>query len=224
MRVSPLRLVIFDCDGVLVDSEPVSQRVVIEEAAALGWNPTDTEVHRFTGLTWSALKPIFEVAIGHDLPAAWPKMLQDRLIDRMAAGVEPIHGAREMLQETTALGLPYRIASNSSHQEMDQKFRLTGLLALVKGRLHSARDVTCGKPAPDVFLAAAKAEGIDPAHCLVVEDSAPGVTAAHAAGMRVVVYAPHRLAGVHAIAPYFVVSSLSELPPLFRAAMMERVA
>lgn len=219
-----LRLVIFDCDGVLIDSEPVSRCVVAEEAMSLGWAVSDAELQGFTGLTWSALKPVFEAAIGRELPAEWPKMLQDRLIDRMRGGVELIEGAKQVLCETAALGLPYRIASNSSHQEMAQKFTFTGLLPLVEGRIHSARDVRHGKPAPDLFLAAAKAEGVDPAQCLVVEDSAPGIAAAHAAGMRVVAYARDSRAAGHEVAPHYVVRSLAELPALFKAAMMERAA
>ena len=224
MTSAPLLLVIFDCDGVLIDSEPVSQRVVAEEARALGWNPTRADLHGFTGLTWSALKPVFESAIGRSLPADWPKMLQDRLIDRLSTGVEPIQGASEMLRATAALGLPYRIASNSSHQEMAQKFGITGLLPLLEGRLHSARDVAYGKPAPDLFLAAARAEGIDPAHCLVVEDSVPGIAAAHAAGMRVVAYMPAAVTDAHIVPPHHIVRSLADLPPLFKAAMLERAA
>jgi len=96
-----------------------------------------------------------------------------------------IPGAREAVEDVVAAGLPYRVASNSSHDEMTVKFARTGLTALMAGRMHSARDVGVGKPAPDVFLAAALAEGVDPADCLVIEDSVLGVRAAVAAGMPV---------------------------------------
>ncbi len=214
-----MRLVIFDCDGVLIDSEPVSQKLVQDEAASLGWAMTDADIYGLTGQTWSALKPVFEAKIGHALPANWPKMLQDRLIEVMRAGVSAIPGARATLEATASLGLPYRIASNSSHEEMDQKFGFTRLRKLVEGRTHSARDVPRGKPDPDVFLAAAAAEGVAPDECLVVEDSLPGVTAARAAGMRVIAYAPHGWPTDLPIQPDMSVTSLADLPALFRASM-----
>jgi HAD superfamily hydrolase (TIGR01509 family) len=224
MTGDALRLVIFDCDGVLIDSEPASRLVLAEEANNLGWAMTPDEAHRFTGLTWSAIKPVFEATIGHDLPAAWPVMLQDRLIARMAAGVPAMKGARAVLEAIAAMGLPYRIASNSSHGEMAEKFGTTGLMELVAGRLHSARDVAAGKPAPDLFLAAAAAEGVPPSACLVVEDSPPGMAAAHAAGMRVVAFAPDGLPNGLPRMPHHVVRQLAELPALFAAARLRQVA
>lgn len=220
----PVRLVIFDCDGVLIDSEPVSRELLAAEARALGWPMQADDMKRFTGLTWTAIKPVYEAAIGHALPAAWPGRLQARLIEIMEKGVPAMQGAREVLEAVAALGLPYRVASNSSHEEMAQKFGFTGLASLVAGRTHSARDVARGKPAPDLFLAAATAEGVAPEACLVVEDSLPGLMAAQAAGMGVVAFAPEGLPAGLARAPDHVVRSLAELPALFRAAMLERAA
>ncbi len=211
-----VRLVIFDCDGVLIDSEPVSRRLLAEEAHALGWPMEEAYAHRFTGLTWSAIQPVFEATLGRALPADWPVTLQDRLIRRMASGVPAMAGARSVLEAVAALGLPYRIASNSSHAEMAQKFGGNGLSALVAGRVHSARDVAAGKPAPDLFLAAAAAEGVSPSACLVVEDSGPGMQAAQAAGMRVVAFAPDGLPP-SAAPPHHVIRRLAELPPLIAA-------
>ena len=215
----PLRLVIFDCDGVLIDSEPVSQALVRDEAARMGWAMTAAEIHGVTGRTWSSLKPIFEAHTGCALPQNWPKTMQDRVIAMMRNGVDAMPGAREVLQATAALGLPYRIASNSSHEEMAEKFGLTGLLPLVEGRVHSARDVASGKPAPDLFLAAAAAAGVRPEECLVVEDSVPGITAAKAARMRVVAYAPEGLPQGFPVQPDQVVHSLAELPAIFASGM-----
>ncbi len=219
-----IRLVIFDCDGVLIDSEPLSRSLIAKEAQALGWAMTEADAHRFTGLTWSALQPIFEAAIKRALPPGWPVMLQDRLIVRMQAGVPAMPGARRVLEDTAVLGLAYRIASNSSHREMAQKFGSTGLADLTAGRVHSARDVAHGKPAPDLFLAAAHAEGVAPADCIVVEDSAPGVAAAHAAGMRVVAFAPDTLPSGLAAPPHFEVQRLDQLPALFEGLLLERAA
>jgi HAD superfamily hydrolase (TIGR01509 family) len=215
-----LRLAIFDCDGVLIDSEPLSQKMLADEAASYGWAMTEAEMRGLTGLNWSALKPIFEARLDRVLPADWPATMQSRLIPLLAENARAMPGAKELLRATAALGLPYRVASNSSHQEMDQKFAVTGLLPLVRGRVHSARDVARSKPAPDVFLAAAAAECVSPEECIVVEDSVPGIAAAHAAGMRVIAYAPHGFVDAEGIrAPHGVVRSLADLPPLFEAAL-----
>ncbi len=218
------RLVIFDCDGVLIDSEPPSRALLAEEATALGWPMQPDEARRFTGMTWTAIRPDFEAAIGRALPVGWPDDLQARLIARLSAGVPAVAGARAMLEAVRGMGLAYRVASNSSHEEMAAKFASTGLADLVAGRVHSARDVARGKPAPDLFLAAAAAEGVRPEGCLVVEDSVPGIAAAQAAGMAVVAYAPEGLHRDLPRAPDFVVADLAELPALFRRVLLGAAA
>lgn len=203
-RTAPLRLVIYDCDGVLVDSEPVANRVVAQELTALGWPMTPQEADgHFLGLTFTDMQPIIEARVGHRLAEDWKQSLVQKVIDVMAAEVGPIDGAVAALHATSALGLPWRVASNSSHEEMAVKFARLGISALVAGRVHSHRDVARGKPAPDLFLATAAAEGVLPEHCVVIEDSVPGATAARAAGMDCLGYAPHhdgsRLAAVGAV-------------------------
>jgi beta-phosphoglucomutase-like phosphatase (HAD superfamily) len=190
MTPLPLQLVIFDCDGVLVDSEPASRRLLAAEAARLGWSLTEAEARSFTGLRWSDLQPIFARHSGQALGPDWPSSMQAKLIDHMEGNITAMAGAAEALRATASLGIPYRIASNSSHQEMGAKFAATGLTPLVAGRLHSAKDVAAGKPAPDLFLATAAAQPAPPAACLVIEDSRPGVTAALAAGMTCLAYIP----------------------------------
>lgn len=212
-RSTPLRLAIFDCDGVLVDSEPVANRVVAEELTVLGWPMTPQEADgHFLGLTFTDMQPLIETRLGHKLAEHWKQALVQKVIDAMAAEVGPIDGAVAALHATTALGLPWRVASNSSHEEMAVKFARLGITALVAGRLHSHRDVARGKPAPDLFLATAAAEGVAPEHCVVIEDSVPGATAARAAGMDCLGYAPHhdgqRLRAVGAV-PF---RSMHDLP------------
>jgi HAD superfamily hydrolase (TIGR01509 family) len=191
-RTTPLRLVIFDCDGVLVDSESLSNRLVSSELAKLGWVLTPEQANEaFLGMTLTNMVPMIEAQIGRAVPAGWKQMIMARLLEVMAAEAIPIPGAVEALRGVSRLGLPWRVASNSSHEEMQVKFGRIGISDLVAGRVHSHRDVNKAKPAPDLFLAAAAAEGVLPAECVVVEDSATGARAAAAAAMDCLGYAPH---------------------------------
>ncbi|MCC6716626.1 MAG: HAD-IA family hydrolase [Acetobacteraceae bacterium] len=222
-RAAPLRLVIYDCDGVLVDSEPVANRVVATELTALGWPMTPAEADgHFLGLTFSDMQPVIERHLRRPLSADWKQALVQKVIDAMARDATAIPGAIDALHATTALGLPWRIASNSSHEEMHVKFARLGIRDLVAGRVHSHRDVARGKPAPDLFLAAAAAQGVAPAHCLVIEDSVPGATAAAAAGMPCLGYAAHhdgaRLRAIGAV-PF---GSMHDLPALLAAGLGAR--
>ena len=217
LRGAPVRLVIFDCDGVLVDSEGPSNRICAEEITKLGWPMTEAEsTALFVGFRLSDMPPVIEAHTGRPVPEGWVETLRGRLIASFGT-VPTIPGASAALEAVGAMGLPFRVASNSSHEEMDAKFHHTGLHALVRRRQHSARDVDRGKPWPDVFLHAAAAEGVPPAACLVVEDSLPGIAAARAAAMRVIGLETHgnahalREAGAHPI------TALSELPPLLEA-------
>ncbi len=216
-----LRLVIFDCDGVLVDSEPVASRVTARMLTGLGWPMTPDEANaRFLGMTLPDMRPVVEACLGVPLPD-FEARLSAALIAALSHETEPIPDAADVLRATAALGLPYRVASNSSRAEMAAKFTAAGLASLVADRLHSFEDVLAaggrGKPAPELYLAAAAAEGVPPAACLVVEDSVPGVQAAVAAGMICLGFALHgdaaplRAAGVAGV-----LRSLAELPPILR--------
>lgn len=188
LTAAPLRLVIFDCDGVLIDSEPPSNRLVAADLRARGSTLSDQAVqHRYAG------KALFMIAREVTetekivLPEDWPQQMKRSLLAMLEREASLIPGARAMLDAVVRLGLPLRVASNSSHEEMAIKFRRTGLYERLAGRLHSANDVGRPKPSPDLFLAAAAAEGVEPASCLVVEDSDTGIAAANAAGMACVV-------------------------------------
>ncbi len=216
----PLRLVIFDCDGVLVDSEGPSNRAVAEELTALGWAMTEAQsTQRFIGYQLGGIAEVAEAHLGRKLPEGWVEHLRRRLIDVLANEVEAMPGAAEVLAATAAMGLAVRVASNSSHQEMRVKFDRTGLAALVAARTHSAYDVPKGKPAPDVYLAAAVAEGVPPGACAVVEDSVPGTMAAVAAGMACIGLDVQGDGAELLAAGACVIRELRELPPLFRSAM-----
>jgi HAD superfamily hydrolase (TIGR01509 family) len=222
-RRHPLKLIIFDCDGVLIDSEALCARVVAEILAAEGWIMTAEEhEQRFTGMSFHSMVPIIEAHLGRSLGAGWIDKVVTTVTAAMAEGVEPIPGARQALEAATAMGLKWRIASNSSHVEMDAKFARTGWTGLVANRVHSAFDVIAaggaGKPAPDLFLAAAAAGGVAPSHCLVIEDSLAGVTAARAAGMDCLGLVRHGAGEALREAGAVVFRSMHEIPHLLRAA------
>ena len=215
----PLALVIFDCDGILVDSEGPSNRAVAEEITRLGWPMDEAEAtRRFIGYQLKAVAEVVEAHFGRPVPEGWVELLRRRLVEVLANEVEAMPGIEEVLRAVAALGLKLRVASNSSIKEMRVKFARTGLTSLL-ARAHSAYDVPNAKPAPDVFLAAARAEGVPPEACVVIEDSVPGVTGAVAAGMACIGLDAHadgaelRAAGAH------VVHHLLEVPPLLRAAL-----
>ena len=220
MTPLPLRLVIFDCDGVLVDSETPSNRVVAEEITRLGWPMTTEEsLARFVGSSLASVAADVEARTGRPAPPGWVDHLVARLVDVLGRELQPVPGAADLLRGVTALGLPYRIASNSSHEEMRAKFARTGMASLVEGRVHSAGDVGAPKPAPDLFLAAAAAAGAPPGACIVIEDSVPGAQAARAAGMACIGFDPHgdgarlRAVGAHPV------RALSDIPALLRQAL-----
>jgi HAD superfamily hydrolase (TIGR01509 family) len=195
MTPLPLGLVIFDCDGVLIDSEALCDRVVSADLIRQGWQLTPTDCHRlFLGLTFPDIQRAAEAHLHRPLGSDWVAQIVGQVTQVMAAEAEPIPGAREALEATTALGLPYRIASNSSRPEMAAKFARAGLSALVEGRIHSAYDLIArgkrGKPDPDLFQEAATAQAVPPAACVVIEDSLAGVQAAVAAGMRCLGFSP----------------------------------
>ena len=180
----PLKLVIFDCDGVLVDSEETCCRLCAQAAREAGWNVPDHQaVHTFSGMSLATIQPMIERNAGKKLGSQWEPTMQQRFVAAMKEGVEPVAGVHAMLDAVRQLGIPVRVASNSSCEEMDVKFEKTSLAPYFNGRIHSARDMGVPKPKPDVYLKAAEAEGVLPCECVVLEDSDPGAKAAVDAGM-----------------------------------------
>ena len=179
--------VIFDCDGVLVDTEPLAIEVDRQMLAELGWHLTRDEIiERFVGRSHEHFLDEVARHLGHPLPPGWDEECTRRLWDACTAALEPVDGIVEAL---AGLSLPSCVASSGTQEKMAFTLGLTGLLDRFEGRLFSATQVTLGKPAPDLFLYAAEQMGWAPSSCVVVEDSAPGVDAALAAGMRVIAYA-----------------------------------
>lgn len=223
-RREPLRLVIFDCDGVLIDSEPIADRVVAAELALVGWPITPEEAHeRFLGMRIADMPPVIEAILGHRLPADWLPRVADHLVVAMEREAVMMPGAIAAMDAADELGLDWRIASNSGPRQLAAKFMATGLTERVSGRVLSAADLAArggrGKPAPDIFLAAADQAGCLPDASLVVEDSLLGVQGAVAAGMQCLGLDPAG-DGLHlAAAGAMPIRSMHDLPGLFQAAL-----
>jgi HAD superfamily hydrolase (TIGR01509 family) len=213
MVTRPLELVIFDCDGVLVDSERLAVRIDVRVLAGLGWVLTEQEViERFLGRTHEFMVAAIEAHLGRPLAADWEDPFQPLYRDAFAAELTPVPGVVEALDRIT---LPACVASSGTHEKMRYTLGLTGLYDRFAGRIFSASEVSRGKPAPDLFLHAATQMGVDPTACAVVEDSRFGVEAARAAGMRALGYAGGLTAAEHLRGPDTVVfSDMRELPRL----------
>ncbi|MFF7747918.1 HAD family hydrolase [Streptomyces sp. NPDC007971] len=185
--INPVELVIFDCDGVLVDSERIAARVQVSLGAELGWPLTQEEVvERFIGRSHAAIREQVAARLGEETAAIWSARFEQLHREAVDADLAPVDGLPEALD---AISLPTCVASSGSHDKMRHTLGRTGLHDRFAGRIFSASEVAHGKPAPDLFLHAARRMGVDPAACVVVEDSRPGVLAARAAGMRAFGYA-----------------------------------
>src|SRR5215470_8282295 len=178
----PLQLVIFDCDGVLVDSERIAVRIDVQVFAKLGWTMTEAEViERFVGRSDKSIKADIETYLGRSLPDDWDQEFQTLYRDAFVAELAPVPGVIEALAQIT---VPTCVASSGSHDKIRFTLGLIGLYERFAGRIFSVYEVARGKPAPDLFLHAASRMGVAPEACAVVEDSRYGIEAARAAGMR----------------------------------------
>lgn len=180
-------LIIFDCDGVLVDSEVISIAVDEIVLADLGWRiDTDEIIARFVGRSHDHFLAVVEEHIGYKLPDDWEDSYQRLYREAMRRDLRSVPGIIDALDVIT---VPSCVASNGSHEKMRFTLGLTGLLTRFDGRIFSASEVALGKPAPDLFLHASSTLGYKPSDCVVVEDSVAGVQAALAADMNVIAYA-----------------------------------
>jgi len=174
-------VIIFDCNGVLVDGEPIANAVAAEEFARAGFPMTPDLVARFfAGRRPADMFAAVEKATGRKLPANFSAVVAAATLRRFRAELRPTPHAAHAL---TWLRGPKCVASSSSLDRIRISLETTGLLRFFEPRLFSASDVTRGKPAPDLFLRAAERTGVAPSDCIVVEDSPAGVAAATAAGM-----------------------------------------
>jgi HAD superfamily hydrolase (TIGR01509 family) len=179
--------VIFDCDGVLVDTEIIANRALASMVTELGI-PTTTEesIARYMGRSWTSVMSILTEELGVTPPKELLRRYREAVEHAWRSELQPVPGIVEALDR---IALPYCVASSGDHDRIRLTLGITGLLPRFEGRIFSASDVANGKPEPDLFLHAAKRMGFDVPRTTVVEDTVPGVQAGKAAGMRVLAYA-----------------------------------
>ncbi|MCX2725576.1 HAD family hydrolase [Roseibium salinum] len=184
-KTAPSRvdLVIFDCDGVLIDSEVISARMLVAELANRNVYITmDYVAHHFLGRSYPIVLQQIRKEFGVDLPPEFEVQYRASLLAAFEKDLTPISGVLDVIGELVP---DYCLATSSSPPRLAKSLEITGLTGVFSGRTTTASEVSHGKPAPDLFLLAAEKHGVDPARCLVIEDSENGIRAALAAGMQV---------------------------------------
>lgn len=208
------QLIIFDCDGVLVDSEGISSRVLAHTLTA-GGLPTSARQarERYQGLMLDEVGAAAQAQLGAPLPSDWIAAFERTRACAFRRELQPVQGAAEAVRALAAAGLQACVASQGKLEKTRLSLQLTGLAHLFSTEsIFSAYQVPRGKPAPDLFLHAAASMGAAPARCLVVEDSPSGVSAAVAAGMPVLGYAEQSDAAALTAAGAEILRSLADLP------------
>ncbi len=214
---APAPLMIFDCDGVLVDSEPLSLAVTQQVLGELGCDLSEADGYQhLLGRSLGHVVDWLRQAKGITLESSHRTLIHQRLMERLASDLRGIPYIAEAVER---LAGPVCVASSSALDRVRYSLQVTGLLPLFEPNLFSASMVAHGKPEPDLFLYAARQMGRHPAECIVVEDSPAGLDAARAAGMRVVAFtggSHARPAGLHATvanhSPMAIISDMRELP------------
>jgi HAD superfamily hydrolase (TIGR01509 family) len=193
-------LVIFDCDGVLVDSEPISFAVLRDTLSSAGVELEESRAYRrFLGKSMASITRMIADEFKISLSEEHIEAMRTQLFARFQTELQSIPGVREMLAD---FRLPHCVASSSQMERIRLSLTKTGLIGFFEPNIFSATMVAKGKPEPDLFLHAANAMGFDPVDCIVIEDSPAGIQAAHSAGMRVFAFT----GGSHAA-----LSNLSEI-------------
>lgn len=214
-------LVIFDCDGVLVNSEPLANASLSRalKAEGLDWSPDET-IRRLMGLSLKSCVEICEAELGRKLSDDFLEKMQAFTYQSFRdAPLQAIDGVKEAILALQEAGRQTCVASSGSPEKMRFTLGLTGLWDLFDGRIFSASQVPRGKPFPDLFLHAAISMNVQPFDCVVVEDSLPGVQAARAAGMKALAYAGEPYANRDALqkAGGRVFDDMKQLPDLVLA-------
>lgn len=227
--MSPPELIIFDCDGVLVDSEPLAMRVLLAAIAVQGIVITPESAFRdYLGRSLASISK--SLVASHGMPLA-PEALAAMRADLYALYRTDLHATPGILEALSRLDISFCVASSSQPERIRLSLELTGLLPAFEPHIFSASMVENGKPAPDLFLHAARSMGADPGRCLVIEDSPAGIRAARSAGMAVFAYlggshiAPSGLRpAIEALAPDGIFDDMHALPDLVSSLRTEKKA
>ena len=213
--------VLFDCDGVLVDSEPITNGVLRDMLEEAGWTLTPGECMRlFIGKAVKDEAALIEARTGQPLTEEWMVRFRERRNDGLVRDLKPIQGAVDAVASIHAL---YQgrlaCASGADRFKVELQLQKCGLMPYFKGRIFSGHELPRSKPAPDVYLAAAAALGADPRRCAVVEDTVTGVRAGVAAGATVFGYSPDEAghdapAALRLHGAAFIFTDLAALPAL----------
>ncbi len=192
MNDKSFEAVLFDCDGVLVDSERITNGVLREMLGELGWQLSVEECMRiFVGKAVKDERALIEQHTGQPFSEDWLAEFRERRNRGLMERVQPIRNALQAVERLHARHQGrVAVASGADRPKVELQLRKTGLMRFFEGRVFSGHDLPRSKPAPDVYLAAAAALGADPARCMVVEDTVTGVTAGVAAGATVFGYSP----------------------------------
>ncbi|MEO0961808.1 MAG: HAD family hydrolase [Pseudomonadota bacterium] len=210
-------LVIFDCDGVLVDSETIANELLAVAVTELGWPTTTADSHRrFRGRSWQSTIAIIESETGKPVPEEWVQRTRETAHKAIYETVTAIPGVADVVARVEAANIPRCVGSSSQPDYLAHVLGRAGLDHHFGESVFSATMVTKGKPAPDLFLFAASQMGHAPHRAVVIEDTVPGVQAGMAAGMRVIGYAgdPYTDGNALADAGAVVVGDMAEVPGL----------
>ncbi|MEM8868872.1 MAG: HAD family hydrolase [Pseudomonadota bacterium] len=181
--MNPIELVIFDCDGVLIDSEGLSAEVLLALLADQGLTlDFDYFCVNFVGRSFHTVADDIRRTFDMDLPIGFEDAYRTKLLEAFEARLQPTPGIKEAVAR---LRPAYCVATSSSPKRAHNSLRIAGLTEVFGANVFTASQVNLGKPAPDLFLFTAEQMGVDPAACLVIEDSLPGIDAAVGAGMEV---------------------------------------
>lgn len=188
------KAVIFDCDGVLVDSEPIACAVIVENIEKeIGLRMTPEEAHkRFTGLIFSQMEPMLEAETGRAFAPGWVDRHFEDLFARYRAELVAVPGTLDLIDGIEAAGLSWGVASQSPPHYLELVLDIIGLGDRARGRVASSKEVENPKPAPDVYLLACDRVGCAPSEAFVIEDSPTGARAGVLAGATVLGYAADR--------------------------------
>ncbi|QUS56709.1 HAD family hydrolase [Pseudovibrio brasiliensis] len=190
---SPPKLVIFDCDGVLVDSEKIYIRILHQMMQSFGAPLSFQQCwEMFVGKTSRDVNDYLKEQ-GLTAPDTWTQDFHEQANVAMGQEAQPVEGVKQVVEQLVNAGIPICVGSNGHPKTVRLSLEVTGLLPFFGDNVFTATDVGVPKPAPDLFLHGAKMAGISPEHCVVIEDSATGLKAAANAGMRSFVYSPENI-------------------------------